>query len=68
MAEEAPVQKFVSTAALNRMADMPQMRAYRAGARGVLPAAAWVDNHPVFDPTNAEVKAFIERKGEPLGK
>ena len=68
MAEEAPVQKFVSTAALNRMADMPRLRAYRAGARGVLPAAAWVDNHPVFDPNDAEVLAFIARKGARLRK
>ena len=68
MTEEDPVRRFVSTAALNRMADMPQMRAYRAGARGVLPAAAYVDNHPVFDPTNPEVKAFIARKGARLRK
>ncbi len=66
MPEEGPVRKFVSPAALNRMVDMPRMRAYRAAERGVLPAAAYVDGRPVFDPTNPEVRAFIDRRGEPL--
>ena len=69
MAEEAPVRKFVTPGALNRMAemvDMPRMRAYRAAERGVLPPAAYVDGRPVFDPANPAVRAIIDRKGTPL--
>ncbi len=67
MTEEAPVKRFVSVRGLNRMADIPPMRGYRAVQRGDLPIAAYVDLRPIFDPTNAEVRAFIERKGLPLG-
>ena len=67
MAEEAPVQKFVSIRGLNRMAGMPKMRGDRAVQRGDLPIAAYVDLRPIFDPNDPEVKAFIERKGLPLG-
>ncbi len=68
MAEEAPVQKFVSVRGLNRMADIPPMRGYRAVQRGDLPIAAYVDRKPIFDPKNPEVRACIDSKGASLRK
>ena len=61
--KDTTLQRFVSTGALCRENDIPPMRAYHASANGILPAAAYVDRHPVFDREHPEVKAFVDRRG-----
>ncbi len=65
---EPTLRKFVSAGALCREANIPPMRAYFAGANGTLPAAAYVDRHPVYDPADPRVKAFVDRRGLSRGR